>query len=116
LDGISSTITGLETPDIIDLRKRAGNETPDPTSYASKELYRVIQEKKSGTAGDSGQLFGSERTYVLPSIDGAGDEQQSVDEDLLSGTVTGEESKSKRKRKPTETSSAAAKKYKDFKF
>ena len=122
LDGINSTISGLETPDTIDLRKRAGTDTPDSMMYASKELYHVIQEKKSGS-GASGQLFGSDKTYVLPG-QGSGTEAQELSENvdevdeegLVSGAVTGTEtSKTKRKRK-TETSSSSTKRHKDFKF
>lgn len=56
-------MSGLETPDtVVDLRKRAGMDTPD---VAPKELYHVIQEKKVDLGG-SAQLFGSDRAYVLP--------------------------------------------------
>ena len=61
--GATLLSSGIETPDtIMDLRKRAGLETPDST--VTRELYQVIQEKTSH-AGSSGQLFGSDKTYVL---------------------------------------------------
>ena len=70
LEGISSTVSGLETPDTIDLRKRAGTDTPDTLAGGSypRELYQVVQEKKvaGGNAGEGGQFFGSDKTYVLP--------------------------------------------------
>jgi splicing factor 3B subunit 2 len=63
LDGTASMISGMETPAVIDLRKRAGTETPD-THSSQRELFQVIQEKK-GSALAGGQLFGSDRTYVM---------------------------------------------------
>lgn len=129
-DGGVSTIAGTETPDtIVDLRKRAGLETPDSFS-SSRELYQVLQEKAA--QGANGQMFGSDRTYVLP---GKGDVQVSMNpeelEDRLKdkegmreayeAQVTGgefeegvEDGKGKRKRRVD--GSAATKRYKDFKF
>ena len=68
LEGIASTVSGLETPDTIDLRKRAGTDTPDTLAGSyPRELYQVVQEKKaSGGNADGGQFFGSDKTYVLP--------------------------------------------------
>ena len=126
VDGLS-TIAGTETPDtIVDLRKRAGQETPDSFT-SSRELYQVLQEKaiKSG----NGELFGSDRTYVLPkgdvqvSVNNDDLEEQLKDKDQLrdayeAQTATGEEDqedgKGKRKRRVDGT--AATKRYKDFKF
>jgi splicing factor 3B subunit 2 len=68
LDGIGSVISGMETPATIDLRKRAGIETPDTTvddHGATKELFQVVKEKKQNSS-TAGQLFGSDRAYVLP--------------------------------------------------
>ena len=128
VDGVS-TIAGTETPDtIVDLRKRAGLETPDSFS-SSRELYQVLQEKT--VLGGNGQMFGSDRTYVLPK----GDVQVSINPDDLeeqlknkdhmrdayeAQTATGEEGDQddgkggKRKRRVDGT--AATKRYKDFKF
>jgi len=74
LEGIASTVSGLETPDVIDLRKRAGIETPDASG--PRELYHVIQEKKVAGASDSANLFSSDRAYILPGkgVDDATDE------------------------------------------
>jgi splicing factor 3B subunit 2 len=135
LDGMSSVTSGLETPDTIDLRKRAGLETPDTTHLAApRELYQVLQEK--AVAGVGGQLFGSDRTYVL----GKGDVQLSINPDDLeeqlrdkeqlreayeaqAAIVAGDstefedgDTEGKGKRKRRVDSSAAAKRYKDFKF
>lgn len=79
LDGTNSVtmsgISGLETPDTVDLRKRAGMETPDSTytstAGAGRELYHVIQEKQNAGAA-VGQMFGSDRVYVLPNGGGNG--------------------------------------------
>mmetsp|Transcript_5003 Transcript_5003/g.9444 ORF Transcript_5003/g.9444 Transcript_5003/m.9444 type:complete len:465 (+) Transcript_5003:359-1753(+) len=63
LDGISSVASGLDTPDIINLRKRTGFETP--VDGPAPELYHVIKEQSSKEQ-NKGQLYGSEKTYVLP--------------------------------------------------
>jgi splicing factor 3B subunit 2 len=131
VDGVS-TIAGTETPDtIVDLRKRAGLETPDSFS-SSRELYQVLQEK--ATVGANGQMFGSDRTYVLP---GKGDVQVSINPDDLEeqmrdkdsmkeayeaqaavGSVEFEENDDGKgvKRKRRVDGSAVTKRYKDFKF
>lgn len=133
IDGMSTVNSGIETPDTIDLRKRqGGEETPDVyTSGPPQELYHIIQEKKNSVSGGN-QLFGSDRTYVLP---GKGDVQLSMNpddiEDLLrdkdninyvydnSNNDThdndGEES-TNGKRKKRVDSAVASKKFKDFKF
>ncbi len=80
LDGISSITSGMETPDTVDLRKRAGQETPDSVYGGNRELYTVIQEKQAGGSAAAGQMFGSDRTYVLP---GKGDVQLSINPDEL---------------------------------
>lgn len=87
VDGLGSLASGLETPDTIDLRKRAGLETPDSSvqNGAPRELYHVIQERNAATSSGVGQLFGSDRTYLLP---GKGDEQYaSLDPDQLESAV-----------------------------
>ncbi len=111
MDGVNSMVSGLETPDAIDLRKRAGVETPDT---APRELYHVIQEKSAHAAGS--QIFGSEKTYVLP---GASADQE---EKLPSGTQSeagraSEDDSARRKRKSENASGASSsKRHKDFKF
>lgn len=64
LDGISSVASGLDTPDTINLRKRTGFETP--VDGPAPELYHVIKEQASSRDQNKGQLYGSEKTYVLP--------------------------------------------------
>lgn len=117
IEGLSSVRTGLETPDIIDLRKRAGGlDTPDTTySGQSRELYTVIQEK-AVQGGVGGQIFGSERTYSMPTTHADGQEND-VEED--GGAVEVGESQTsddKGKRKRRLDSSSITKRYKDFKF
>ena len=81
LDGIQSVTSGLDTPDTIDLRKRTGLDTPESSySGAGRELYTVIQEKHAAGGAQAGQVFGSDRTYVLP---GKGDVQLSLNPDEL---------------------------------
>jgi len=124
-EGMSSVQTGLETPDVIDLRKRAGGlDTPD-TMYSgqSRELYTVIQEKAVQGGVAAGQMFGSDRTYSIPTNTSDGDQQQQQDGDEhgASATAAGEggeaqggDDKGKRKRRLD--SSTITKRYKDFKF
>jgi splicing factor 3B subunit 2 len=123
-DGISTINSGLETPDIIDLRKRlGGTETPDSVygGGAPKELYTVIQERAS-VGGSKGQLFGSDRTYVVPSASGSSGtgSLNDIDEDEAGGAdgdyADGDADDGKGKRKRRLDSSSVAKRYKDFKF
>jgi splicing factor 3B subunit 2 len=68
LDGISSVASGLETPDTINLRKRTGFETPQGGAGGgpAPELYHVAKEQAPSKEQQKGQLYGSEKTYVLP--------------------------------------------------
>ena len=79
LDGMMSSASSLDhasaAPGMIDLRKRAGLETPD-TVYSGgqggRELYTVIKEQQVTGLSGGGEMFGSDRTYVVPgSKDGA---------------------------------------------
>jgi hypothetical protein len=145
IDGMSSVQTGLEIDGVIDLRKRAvasssGMETPDAlasNSYYSsssnnniggtKELYQVIQEKQV-VGGTTGQLFGSDRTYVIPGSSGAGAGSSSEIVGSVSGSSNISSSsgieedevelgeKDKKKKRMMDATSNIAKKYKDFKF
>ncbi len=114
-DGMTSFSTGLETPDVIDLRKRAaGTETPD-TTFGNGELYQVVKEKSvmmgGGGGGVTNQLFASDRTYIIP-----GKESTSYQDDDGDVREDGEEEDDKGKRKRRLDSSSVAKKYKEFKF
>jgi len=82
-EGLSSAVSGLETPDAIDLRKRAGLETPDSSSgvSATKALYQVLDEEKARARGGAGTLFASEKRYKVA---GAGVEA-SLDPSQLEG-------------------------------
>lgn len=136
LDGISSMISGMETPDAIDLRKRAGIETPGGDT--PRELYHVIKEKSANISGSS-QLFGSDRTYVLPGRPGV---EISINPDSLEDQLHqmkqpdilqdayetqlssegrhekdgGESEDLRGKRKRRADAGSAAKRHKDFKF
>jgi len=113
LDGMSSVITGIETPDVINLRKNTGQETPVETGY--KELYHVLEEKVSHAT--AGQFYSSDRVYELPPTDASiPNEQSKTNEQNNDDKSKHDEdtSKSKRKRKSEENS--AVKKIKEFKF
>lgn len=49
----------------IELRKQAGDETP-LTQSGPKQLYQVIEQKKTSSDDQSGVVFTSEYAYVLP--------------------------------------------------
>ncbi|XP_074271264.1 uncharacterized protein LOC141595190 [Silene latifolia] len=55
-DSLSSTPTGVETPDVIELRKHQRKEP-------EKQLYQVLEEKEERIA--PGTLLGTSHTYVL---------------------------------------------------
>ena len=141
VEGMSSVVSGLETPDaIIDLRKREGVETPDLTGAVGgqRELYKVIQERKSGHGAVGGQLFGSDKGYVL----GKGAVEVSINPDQLESEISELNNKEglrgtyeaqlaaqgdgeyddernddpRQKRKRRAESGAQAKRHKDFKF
>ncbi|XP_052202991.1 uncharacterized protein LOC127808469 [Diospyros lotus] len=56
VDSLSSTPTGVETPDVIDLRKQQRKEPEKP-------LYQVLEEKEERIA--PGTLLGTSHTYVI---------------------------------------------------
>jgi len=67
-DGTSSTISGmsgLTTPEVLNLRKAdgTGTETPDTVAQRPKSLYTVVEEKRIGVGSG---IFGTQHTYVLP--------------------------------------------------
>ncbi|CAO2046947.1 unnamed protein product, partial [Urochloa humidicola] len=66
VDTISSTPTGVETPDVIDLRKLQRKE---PERQTEKQLYQVLEQKEERIA--PGTLYGSSHTYVLGAQDKA---------------------------------------------
>jgi splicing factor 3B subunit 2 len=113
LDGMSSVATGLETPGIIDLRKRSGIETPNSmyTDVQPRDLYKVIPQKDVGH-GNNNQLFDSERTYAFSEGNENGNDK-SKDTDVGSTAGT-QEANGKKKRRLD--SSASVQKLKDFKF
>ncbi|XP_078427418.1 proline-rich spliceosome-associated (PSP) family protein [Wolffia australiana] len=63
VDSLSSTPTGVETPDVIDLRKQQRKEPEKP-------LYQVLEEKEERIA--PGTLLGTTHTYVIGSQDKSG--------------------------------------------
>ncbi|CAI9098975.1 OLC1v1035716C1 [Oldenlandia corymbosa var. corymbosa] len=62
-DGISSThtaTTGVETPEVIDLRKQQRKEEP----AADRVLYQVLEPQRANV--DPGTFFGTNYTYPVP--------------------------------------------------
>lgn len=110
-DGITTTTTGLETPSVIDLRKRSGLDTPNSMygSYDSgpKDLYKVLPQKQVTT--QNGQVFSSDRAYVI-SEDTSYDDKNKEDESNHEND--GQNGKKKRRL----DSSTSVQKLKDFKF
>ncbi|XP_042521115.1 splicing factor 3B subunit 2-like isoform X2 [Macadamia integrifolia] len=70
VDSLSSTPTGVETPDVIDLRKQQRKEPEKP-------LYQVLEEKEEKIA--PGTLLGTTHTYVL----GSGTQEKSAAKGLI---------------------------------
>mmetsp|Transcript_31166 Transcript_31166/g.104880 ORF Transcript_31166/g.104880 Transcript_31166/m.104880 type:complete len:346 (+) Transcript_31166:77-1114(+) len=133
-DGASSVISGLETPDAIDLRKRAGLDTPDTSGISSaqsgeqeKALYRVLDEQKARGPYGQGTLFGSDKRYDVSSGVAATLDPDSLEADLGQDALQGklraggggndspEDVRGKRKR-DGDAAAAKAKKSKDFRF
>ncbi|OEL23831.1 Splicing factor 3B subunit 2 [Dichanthelium oligosanthes] len=74
VDTISSTPTGVETPDVIDLRKLQRKE---PEKQAERALYQVLEQKEERIA--PGTLYGSSHTYVLGTQDKSSSAPKRVD-------------------------------------
>ncbi|KAH0691386.1 hypothetical protein KY289_018744 [Solanum tuberosum] len=74
VDSLSSTPTGVETPDVIDLRKQQRKEPEKP-------LYQVLEEKEEKIA--PGTLLGTTHTYVINT--GTQDKTAAKRVDLLKG-------------------------------
>ncbi|KAH7837098.1 hypothetical protein Vadar_009487 [Vaccinium darrowii] len=74
VDSLSSTPTGVETPDVIDLRKQQRKEPEMP-------LYQVLEEKEERIA--LGTLLGTSHTYVIGT--GTQDKTAAKRVDLLKG-------------------------------
>ncbi|KAL0353124.1 UNVERIFIED_CONTAM: Splicing factor 3B subunit [Sesamum angustifolium] len=74
VDSLSSTPTGVETPDVIDLRKQQRKEPDRP-------LYQVLEEKEEKIA--PGTLLAPSHTYVINT--GTQDKTGAKRVDLLRG-------------------------------
>ena len=71
---VATTVGGLETPSLVDLRKVPASLAPTPVagraeSTGPKQLYTVLEQKKSDIG--RGDLVGSEHVYVMPGKGGA---------------------------------------------
>ena len=130
LDGASSVVSGmqssgLETPQSIDLRKRAGSETPE------QPLYQVLDEGKA-SARQAGTLFASDKRYNVSGVQASIDPDEAGDQNALRDAYEGGRAKadagvgealaegtSAQKRKIDASRGKAAKRRKekdDFKF
>ena len=130
LDGASSVVSGmqssgLETPQSIDLRKRAGSETPE------QPLYQVLDEGKAPSR-QAGTLFASDKRYNVSGVQASIDPEEAGDQNALRDAYEGGRAKadagvgealaegtSAQKRKIEASRGKAAKRRKekdDFKF
>jgi len=138
--GLSSVGGGLETPDMIELRKKKEIEDAMETGGETPALFQILNEKRSAVGAS---MMGSQHTYDLglttPKKAGEGveitldpselelepaamaakyddtiKEREAANREDLSDMVAEHAAKKKRK-KPTD-SGKAAKKYKEFKF
>ncbi|CAJ2648661.1 unnamed protein product [Trifolium pratense] len=75
VDSLSSTPTGVETPDVIDLRKQQRNKEPE------RPLYQVLEEKEEKIG--AGSLLVPGHTYVVGT--GTQDKSGAKRVDLLKG-------------------------------
>lgn len=66
IESVSSLSSGMETPETLQLRKKdgTGTETPEGVTAQPKQLYTVLEEKKTAVGS---ALFGTSHTYVMPS-------------------------------------------------
>merc|ERR1712142_1290582 len=139
--GMSSVGGGIETPDMIELRKKKEIEDAMETGGETPTLYTILNEKRASAVGAS--MMGSAHTYDLglntPKKAGEGveitldpselelepaamaakyddtiKEREAANREDLSDMVAEHAAKKKRK-KPTD-SGKSAKKYKEFKF
>lgn len=76
VDSLSTTPTGVETPDVIDLRKTQRKEPERP-------LYQVLEEKEERIG--AGTILGTSHTYVVGTT---GDKPGAKKVDLLKGQRT----------------------------
>merc|ERR1719410_326109 len=60
---ITSSMSGLDTPDAINLRKGIGTETPESIN-PKKQLYKVLEKQDASGAAKAG-LFGTSHTYKM---------------------------------------------------
>ena len=63
--GLTSIPAGMETPDIIELRKRKNIEEAMESGAEQGSLYTVLQEKRSAVGAS---MMGSAHVYELPSV------------------------------------------------
>uniref|UniRef100_A0A7S2TFR7 PSP proline-rich domain-containing protein n=1 Tax=Lotharella oceanica TaxID=641309 RepID=A0A7S2TFR7_9EUKA len=85
IESVSSLSSGMETPETLQLRKKdgTGTETPD-TVQPQKQLYTVLEEKKTSAGG---QLFGTSHTYVLPTETSQAERRAREQKKLKQGAV-----------------------------
>jgi len=89
VSSVSSTSSGMETPETMQLRKDADTDTATEGSAsapsAPKTLYTVLEEKKTGVG--AGQLFGSAHTYVLPTAQSESEKRVQAAKNKAMGAV-----------------------------
>lgn len=115
LDDASTIVSGLQTPEsAVDLRKRAGFETPDSSTgiqSTERALYQIIDEAKVRGAHASSALFSSDKRYLVPQT--TGNEQQQQPED----SKTSDDDPSRKRRPHPSTETDRSKRHqRDFKF
>merc|ERR1719262_598081 len=74
--------SGLETPQSIDLRKRAGSETPE------QPLYQVLDEGKAPSR-QAGTLFASDKRYNVSGVQASIDPDEAGDQNALRDAYEG---------------------------
>lgn len=62
MESVSTMASGLETPEIMQLRKNDGLETPE--SIRKPQLYQVLEQQNASVG--QGTFFGTSHTYNIP--------------------------------------------------
>jgi len=119
--GLASVATGIETPDVIDVRKpikakeEKEKEEKEKEPEQPKQLYQVIKETAVSVGGS---VYGSAHKYIIP---GVSDKKESDEADtdftkaLEKETKDKETEEKEKKKKEKEKAKEKSKKY-DFKF
>lgn len=85
VSSVTSTSSGMETPEALQLRKDAEDTTTEGSvDKGPKSLYTVLEEKKTGVGS---ALFGSQHTYVVPTAQSESEKRVAAAKSKAAGAV-----------------------------